>query len=68
SWLNQQVIIVSSTFSGCSLNKCVRILNRFVNFSENVLRSFDPISTVYTMNTTDQLVQISGPAKERTER
>ncbi|KAH8849803.1 Spectrin beta chain [Schistosoma japonicum] len=80
SWLNQQIIIASPTYTGRSLNECVRIINRFVNFGENLLgksftsfveselRSFDPISTVYTMNITDQFVQTSGLATERTER
>ncbi|VDO57482.1 unnamed protein product, partial [Schistosoma margrebowiei] len=80
SWLNQQIVIASSTYTGRTLNECVRIINRFVHFGENLLgesftsfvevelRSFDPISTVYTMNITDQFVNTSGLASERTAR
>ncbi|CAH8646370.1 unnamed protein product [Schistosoma haematobium] len=80
NWLNQQITIASSTYTGRSLNECVCIINRFIHFGENLLgesftsfvevelHSFDPISTVYTINITDQFVHTSGLASERTAR
>ncbi|CAH8552795.1 unnamed protein product [Schistosoma turkestanicum] len=80
SWLNQQIITASSTYTGRSLNECVRIINQFVHFGENLLgesftsfveselRSFDPISSAYNMNITDQFVNTSGLGAERTTR
>ncbi|XP_018652093.1 putative beta chain spectrin [Schistosoma mansoni] len=80
SWLNQQILIASSIYTGRSLNECVRLINRFVHFGENLLgesftsfveielRSFDPISTIYPMNITDQFVYTSGFAIERIEK
>uniref|UniRef100_A0A095A4A1 Spectrin beta chain, non-erythrocytic 1 n=1 Tax=Schistosoma haematobium TaxID=6185 RepID=A0A095A4A1_SCHHA len=40
----------------------------FTSFVEVELHSFDPISTVYTINITDQFVHTSGLASERTAR